>query len=100
MVKTAMTGATHREESDASSGTSQLQVPATNPGSIENPTLQITIHANKAPKPEDHVPNLDSENSMVMAWLINSMETALGRPTSFFLPPRTSGMKSKRLIQI
>ena len=82
MVKTAMTGATHREESDASSGTSQLQVPATNPGSIENPTLQIMIRklngcnflqwsqsvklfirgkgklgyltdANKAPKPED-----------------------------------------------
>ena len=107
MVKTTMTGATHREEYDASSGTSQLQVPTTNPGSIENPTLQITIHklngcnflkwsqsvklfirvkgklgyligANKAPKPEDHVyQTWDSENSMVMAWLINSMETAI-----------------------
>ena len=115
MVKTTMTGATHREEYDASSGTSQLQVPTTNPGSIENPTLQITIHklngcnflkwsqsvklfirvkgklgyligANKAPKPEDHVyQTWDSENSMVMAWLINSMETAIGQ-TYLFLP--------------
>ncbi|RVW97657.1 hypothetical protein CK203_028060 [Vitis vinifera] len=110
MVKTAMTGATHREESDASYGTSQLQFPATNPGGTENPTQQIMIHklngrnflhwsqlvklfirgkgklgyltsTNKAPKSEDPVyQTWDSENSMVMVWLINSMEDlALGR---------------------
>ncbi|RVW90212.1 Retrovirus-related Pol polyprotein from transposon RE1 [Vitis vinifera] len=44
MVKTTMTGYIHRKESDASPGNSQLQVPATNLGSTENLTLQITIH--------------------------------------------------------
>ena len=44
MEKTTMTNTIHMEESDASLGTSQLQVLATNLGSIENPTLQITIH--------------------------------------------------------
>ena len=115
MVKTAMTGTTHREESDASYGTSQLQFPATNPGGTENPTQQIMIHklngrnflhwsqlvklfirgkgkfgyltsTNKAPKSEDPVyQTWDSENSMVMVWLINSMEVAI-RQTYLFLP--------------
>ena len=82
MVKMAMTGTTHRKQFDASFGTSQLQVLATNSSGTENPTLQIMIHklnghnflqwsqsmklfirgkgkfgyltgANKAPKPED-----------------------------------------------
>ena len=108
MVKTTLTGYIHRQESDASPGNSQLQVPATNPGSIENPTLQITIRklngcnflqwsqpvklfikgkgklgyltgANKATNPKNPAyQTWDSENSMVMAWLINSMEAAIG----------------------
>ena len=42
--------------------------------------------ANKAPKSEDPVyQTWDSENSMVMAWLINSMEVAI-RQTYLFLP--------------
>ena len=43
-MKTVMTSATHRKESNVSPGTSQLQIPTTNPSGIENPILQITIH--------------------------------------------------------
>ncbi|RVW83230.1 hypothetical protein CK203_039628 [Vitis vinifera] len=105
-------------------------IPTTNPGSTKNPTLQITIHklngrnflqwsqsvklfirgkgklgyltsANKAPNPKNPAyQTWDSENSMVMAGLIKSMEAAVVQTYLFFLLPRTCGMQSKRLIQI